>query len=64
MPLEDLANHLDIEEELHMQDESKEHLSKIHAIEDGESSHGQKLNTKRPTKDNNNKGNKKEKVVC
>jgi len=64
MTLEDLANHLRIEEELHLQDESKEHVSKIHVIEDGESSQGPKGNKKRPYKDNNNKGNKKEKVIC
>ena len=40
MSLEDLANHLRIEEELHLQDESKEHVSKIHVIEEGESSQG------------------------
>ena len=37
MTLEDLVNHLRIEEELRLQDESKEHVSKIHVIEDGES---------------------------
>uniref|UniRef100_A0A7C8YYZ5 Zinc finger, CCHC-type n=1 Tax=Opuntia streptacantha TaxID=393608 RepID=A0A7C8YYZ5_OPUST len=63
MTLEDLANHLRIEEELHLQVESKEHVSKIHVIEDGESSQGPKGNKKRPYKDNNNKGNKKAKVV-
>ena len=64
MSLEDLANHLRIEEELHLQDESKEHVSKIHIIEDGESSQGQKGNKKRPYKDNNNNDNKKAKAVC
>ena len=64
MPLEDLANHLRIEEELRLQDEFKEHVSKIYVIEDGESSQGKKGNKKRPYKDNNNKGNKKAKVVC
>ena len=64
MTLKDLANHLRIEEELHLQDESKEHVSKIHVIEDGESSQGPKGNKKRPYKDNNNKGNKNAKVVC
>jgi len=63
MTLEDLANHLRIEEELHLQDEFKEHVSKIHVIEDGESSQGPKENKNRPYKDNN-KGNKKAKVVC
>ena len=38
MSLEDLANHFQIEEELHMQDKSKEHVSNIHVIENGESS--------------------------
>ena len=49
-----------------MQDESKEHVSKIHIIEDGESSQVPKGNKKRPNKDNNNnnKSNKKAKVVC
>ena len=65
MTLEDLANHLRIEEELRLQDEFKEHVSKIHVIEDGESSQEPKENKKRPYKDNkNNKGNKKAKVVC
>ena len=64
MSLEELANHLRIEEELRMQDESKEHVSKIHIIEDGESSQVLKGNKKRPNKGNNNKGNKKAKVVC
>jgi len=63
MSLKDLANHLHIKEELHLQDESEEYVSKIHAIEDGESSQGPKGNKKRPYKDNNNKGNKKAKVV-
>jgi len=53
MTLEDLANHLHIEEELRLQDESTEHVSKIHVIKDGESSQGQKENKKRPYKDNN-----------
>jgi len=65
MSLEDLANHLCIEEQLRLQDESKEHVSKIYVIEDGESIQGQKGNKKRLYKDNNNnKGNKKAKVVC
>ena len=55
MSLEDLANHLHIEEELRVQDEPKEHVSKIHVIEDGKSCQGQKGNKKRP---HNNKGNK------
>ena len=38
MSLEELANHLWIEEEFRVQDESKEHVSKIHIVEDGESS--------------------------
>jgi len=65
MSLEDLANHLRTEEELRVQDESKEHVSKIHVIEDSESSQGQKGDEKRPYKDNNNnKGKKKAKAVC
>ena len=40
MTLEDLANHLRIEKELRLQEESKEHVSKIHVIEEGESSQG------------------------
>ena len=64
MSLEELANHLRIEEELRVQDESKEHVSKIHVIEDGESSQVPKGNKKRPNKDNNSKSNKKAKVVC
>ena len=51
-------------EELRMQDESKEHVSKIHVVEDGESSHRQKWNKVRPNKDNSNKGNKIAKEVC
>ena len=47
-----------------MQDESNEHVSKIHVIEEGESSQGQKENNKRPNKDNINKVNKKAKLVC
>ena len=47
-----------------MQDLSKEHVSKIHMVEHGESSPGQKGNKKRPTKKKkNNKGNKKAKTV-
>ena len=64
MSLEELANHLRIEEELRVQDESNEHVSKIHIVEDGESSQVSKGNKKRPNKDSNNKGNKKGKVVC
>jgi len=64
MSLKELANHLRIEEELHVQDESNEHVSKIHVIEDGESSQVPKGNKKRPNKYNNNQGNKKAKVVC
>ena len=63
MSLEDLANHLRIEEELRMQDEPREHISKIHVVEDSELSQGQKENKKRPNKDNNNKGDKKTKAV-
>ena len=64
MSTEELANHLRIEEELHAQDESKENVPKIHVIEDGESSQVPKENKKRPNKyNNNNKGNKKAKVV-
>jgi len=39
MTLEDLANHRRTKEELRMQDESNDHVSKIHVVEDGESSH-------------------------
>ena len=40
MPLKDLADNLQIEEELRMQDKSKKLVSKIHVIEDEESSRG------------------------
>jgi len=63
MSLENLAHNLRIKEELRVQDESKKHVSKIHVIEDGDSSQGEKGNKKRPHKDNNNKDNKA-KVVC
>ena len=60
MSLEDLANHLRIEEELRVQDESKKHISKIHVVKDGESSQGQKGNKKRPNNNNKKKkGNEK-----
>ena len=42
MSLEELANHLRIEEELRVHDESKEHVSKIHIVEDGKSSQSAK----------------------
>jgi len=64
MSLEDLANHLRIKENLRLQEDTKEHVSKVHVIEGGESSQGQKGNKKMPYKDNNNKGNKKAKVIC
>jgi len=54
MSREDLANHLRIKEELHVREESKEHIFKIHVIEDGESTEGQKGNKKRPHKEDNN----------
>jgi len=61
MTLEHLANHLRIEEELRLQDESKEHVSKVHMIENGESSQGPKGNKKRLYKNNNNKATRRQK---
>jgi len=64
MSLKELANHLCIEKNLYIWDESKGNVSKIYMIEDGGPSQRQEENKTRSYKGNNNKGNKKVKAVC